>query len=285
MKFASKLGTAAGAALLALTAASAAFGHDFWVQPTRYWIAPNSTAAVSLQVGHGKDRVRWDSDLRRVTTFRTVGPGGVKDQRSALRIGAVEQDHPVAFGASGTYLLYLTTDFAESELPGLRFTDYAKAEGLTAALAERDRTKMTDRPGREMYTRRAKAIVQVGPVSASGDAVVMKPLGLSLEIVPEANPYAVDAGDSLPVRVIYEGKPLAGATVKLNNLDFDFRPIEVLKTDAAGRAVFRMPRAGSWQLNVIWSKPIKSRRADFETTFSSLTFGFPPGVRPAAAKN
>jgi len=268
------------ALLLSIATAWPAMAHDFWVQPTRYWLAPNSTVPTSLQVGHGKDRARWDSDIRRITAFRSVGPDGVKDHRSELRAGAMQQDHPVRFGPAGAYVLYLTTDFAASELPGLRFTDYAKVEGLTAALAERQRTGTTDRPGRELYTRRAKVLVQVGPASPSGSQAVTKPVGLSLEIVPEVNPYAPNAGASLPVRILFEGKPLAGATVKLNNLDFDFRPIEIVTSDAAGRAVFKMPKSGAWQLNVIWAKPIKRGKADFETTFSSLTFGFPPGVRP-----
>jgi hypothetical protein len=36
-----------------------------------------------------------------------------------------------------------------------------------------------------------------------------------------------------------------------------------------------MPRSGSWLLNVIWTKPLAaSDETDFETVFSSLSFGF-----------
>lgn len=271
---------AACAAILSFAAGSVAAAHDFWVQPARFWTAPNSVVPISLQVGHGRDRTRWDSDIRRITAFRSVGPDGVKDRKPELRGGAMDGDHPVKFGPAGAYILYLTTDHAQSELPSLRFNDYAKTEGLTAALAERDRSGQSEKPGRELYTRRAKVLVQVGDVAPTPDPKVTRPVGLSLEIVPAVNPYDPNAGSALPVRILYDGKPLAGATVKLNNLDFDFRPIEIQISDAAGRAVFKMPKAGVWQLNVIWSKPIKDRKADFETTFSSLTFGFPPGRRP-----
>ena len=82
------------------------------------------------------------------------------------------------------------------------------------------------------------------------------------------------------MRILYQGRPLAGALVKLNNLDFDERPVETHATDAQGRAVFRLPKVGLWQLNVIWTRLIaKDPKADFETTFSSLSLGFPrPGV-------
>ena len=44
-------------------------------------------------------------------------------------------------------------------------------------------------------------------------------------------------------------------------------------TDGQGRARFPM-RPGAWMLNVVWSNPSeRDPRADFETIFSSLTFG------------
>jgi len=67
--------------------------------------------------------------------------------------------------------------------------------------------------------------VQVGP--SGSQAQVSKPVGLPLEILPEANPYAVPRSATLPVRVIYAGRPLAGALVKLTNLNDDASPFEV----------------------------------------------------------
>jgi uncharacterized GH25 family protein len=79
------------------------------------------------------------------------------------------------------------------------------------------------------------------------------------------------------VRVIYAGRPLPGALVKLTDLYNDASPFEVHLTDQDGRAVFTMPSAGSWLLNVIWTKALpRSEETDFETVFSSLSFGFPP---------
>jgi uncharacterized GH25 family protein len=77
--------------------------------------------------------------------------------------------------------------------------------------------------------------------------------------------------------VFYEGQPLAGALVKFTDLERDAVPVETHVTDPSGRASFKMPARGSWLLNVIWTKPqTSSRDTDFETIFSSLTFGFSP---------
>lgn len=265
-----------GLALLTLAAPRLATAHDFWIQPSAYWLPPGGGAAMAIWVGHGPAREKSLIGADRIVRFDSLGPNGRQDRRADLRLGAPGADTRLGFADPGLQVLVLETNQTRSELPGLRFTDYLKVEGLTPALELRARTGAVDAPGRELYSRRAKALVQVGEPSSGDAALATRRLGLSLEIVPERNPYAPDAGQDLPVRIYYEGRPLAGALVKLNNLDFDDRPLETHLSDAQGRAFFHVPRIGNWQLNVIWTKPIKGDpKADFETTFSSLTLGFP----------
>ena len=102
-----------------------------------------------------------------------------------------------------------------------------------------------DADGSERYSRCAKSIVQVGPAGAGPQNQVSKPVGLPLEIVPEANPYGVPRSANLPVRVIYAGRPLAGALVKLTDLNNDASPFEVHLTDHDGRATFNDAQAGA----------------------------------------
>ncbi|QUD89807.1 DUF4198 domain-containing protein [Phenylobacterium montanum] len=273
--------------LLALTAAigapTFAAAHDFWIQPAAFWLSQGGTTTMTILVGHGPYREKSLIPADRITRFESFGPDGRSDRRGELRLGAANIDTQLPFARRGEYVLALETNQTQSELPGIRFTDYIKAEGLTQAIELRARNKTTEAPGREVYSRRAKAIVQVGSAERQGQPVATQRLGLSLEIVPEADPYAPGAGEDLPVRIYYEGRPLAGALVKLNNLDFDARPMASRLTDQAGRAFFKVPRIGNWQFNVVWTKPIVGDpRADFETTFSSLTLGFPrtPPPRP-----
>jgi uncharacterized GH25 family protein len=77
------------------------------------------------------------------------------------------------------------------------------------------------------------------------------------------------------VRVLYEGRPLAGALVKLTDLAHDAAPLEQHRTDGEGRAGFVMPTGGAWMMDVVWTKPLTDEGVDFETVFSSLSFGFP----------
>jgi uncharacterized GH25 family protein len=266
---------------LALLATSA-MAHDFWIQPNDYWVDPMNPVGFSLQVGHGPYRQRSPIALGRIVRFEAISVDGSKiDLRDRMKLGGQLDDGHIAFSKPGTYVLVMETDArAQSHLPAIRFNDYLKVEGLTPALEQRERIHRTDADGSENYSRRAKSLVQVGPPDATTNAQVTVPLGLPLEIVPEQNPYAVPQSATLPVRVIYEGRPLTGALIKLTNLQHDQAPFETHLTDREGRARFAMPTQGVWLLNVIWTKVLPSaRETDFETVFSSLSFGFPPNRR------
>jgi uncharacterized GH25 family protein len=251
--------------------------HDFWLQPNRYWISPGSLTALTLQVGHGPFRQRSPIPARRITRFQAIAPeGAVIELHEQLRPGGSADDGDFQLKNPGSYVLVLQTDdHAQTRLPSIRFNDYLSAEGLTPALEQRARLRRTDADGSERYSRCAKSLVQVGPAGAGSQNQVSKPVGLPLEIVPESSPYAVPRSAVLPVRVMYEGRPLAGALVKLTDLNNDAAPFEVHLTDHDGRAKFAMPTSGGWLLNVIWTKPLpRTEETDFETVFSSLSFGF-----------
>ena len=251
--------------------------HDFWIQPARFTTATGTPTAFTLLVGHGTFRQRWSVASTRVVRFDGIGPTGHRDLRSVLHTQSGDDDGTLVFDTPGTHVIVLESTPAVSVLPSIRFNDYLKVEGLTPAVAERARKGLDSTDGREFYSRRAKALIQVtGPgTPASGQGHVTRPIGLKLEIVPQKNPYDLKSGEALPVRILYEGRPLSGATVKLNNLDSDAEPVAIVRSNAAGDVRFTFPRRGRWQINVIWTKIVRGNsQADFDTIFSSLTFGF-----------
>lgn len=284
MRFqASRLPTLSRSQVMALGVASAiglanpVTAHDFWVQPVAYWARPEVPTVFTLQVGHGPFRLRSPIPARRIVRLEAIGPDGRRlDQRGRLQLGLAQKDGDFVIPTPGTYVLALQTDdAAQSHLPAIRYNDYLKVEGLTAALALRLKQRQTDMDGSENYSRCAKVIIQVGRVANGSQAAVTRPVGLPLEIVPEQSPYAEPRSATLPVRVLYFGRPLAGALVKLTDLQNDANPLDTRRTDASGRAIFGMPKRGTWLLNVIWTRAQPpSAETDFETTFSSLTFGW-----------
>lgn len=257
--------------------ASTASAHDFWVQPDRFRLAPDTPATMTLQVGHGTDRQRSRIPQSRITRFSAIGPDGETDLKGGLDLGGANADGAFPL-ATGVHVLVLETDSrAQNHLPADRFNHYLEGEGLTPAIELRRRTGRTAAEGSEIYGRRAKAIVVVGTPNPEAQAHVTRPAGLALEIVPERSPYGLPPSAPLPVLVYYQGAPLSGALVKLTDLDNDAAPVATQRTDNDGRTAFAIPRAGNWLLNVVWTQPRPAgSETDFETIFSSLSFATLP---------
>lgn len=261
--------------IVTLGLASPAQSHDFWIQPDRYSARAGDTVPFTLLVGHGTARQRWGVPTDRVRRFAVITATGSTDQRAILHTDSGTDDGNLALQTPGTHVVILESGPALSVLPAIRFNDYLKGEGLTPAITARARAGTTNSEGREYYSRRAKTLIRVGN-STAPQPQVTQPTMLKLEIVPQISPYALKAGEALPLLILYDGRPLPGATVKLNNLDSDAEPVAQKLTDARGRVSFPVPLRGHWQLNVIWTQPIKHPNADFDTIFSSLSFGFDP---------
>jgi uncharacterized GH25 family protein len=259
---------------LTLLGSTPAAAHDFWIQPAQFRLSGPGTITLTLQVGHGPERQRSQIRAGRITRFAAIGPDGTaRDLRPGLHIGD-DSDAGLALPVEGAHMLVLETDdHAQSHLPAARYNAYLADEGLTPVAAARAVTHRIDAEGSESYRRIAKSIVQIGNAGDQNQAT--RPFGLPLEIVPERSPYALPPSASLPVRVLLHGQPLGGALIKLTALDHDAVPVEAHRTDPQGRAVFALPVQGSWQFNVVWSEPQAADAAtEYETSFSSLSFGF-----------
>lgn len=269
-----KLRTMIGSLAIAFVAVVPAYAHDFWLQPNSFQVAPNAPLGATFLIGHGEFRDRWNNN-QRILQLNDLFGGRTVDHRSDLRDGG-PVDFMTRFDTPGLHVLGMQSTYAFSDLPAIRFNDYAKAEGLALVNANRARLGTVNTSGRERYSRRAKALIQVGAATTANQVMATRPIGLKLEIVPDRNPYALGASRMLPVHVLFNGQRLANATVKLTDLANDAKPVAIAVTDRAGRASFRVPDSGNWLVNVIWSEPLAGNpQADFDTTFSSLTFGYP----------
>jgi len=106
-----------------------------------------------------------------------------------------------------------------------------------------------------------KTIVNVGGLPTTWN----EPLGLTAEIVPDQRPYAVYAGGLFSAVVLAEGKPVSGAEVEVEFLNYDVNEtgdgfgelpyveypadnlnIMTVVTDDNGRFFFGVPHEGYW---------------------------------------
>lgn len=250
-----------------------AHAHDFWLAPDTYTVKPNKEIALSVMIGHPADRMEWPVAPHRIVAFRSIGPNGVQDHQSSIMDAKQSGDIQLEFKDRGLHILTIETTHALSTLDAKKFHDYLEEEGLTPIKVDRVLKGTTENPGTEVYSRRGKALIQVGKRGKADPAYLSKPVGLTLEIVPDKNPARVKAGELMKSTIYYRGKPVKGATIGLIDLKGDQGLVDIERSGSTGRVGFTRPEQGQWMLHAVWAAPLEGdSRANYDTVFSSLSF-------------
>lgn len=122
--------------------------------------------------------------------------------------------------------------------------------------------------------RKAGHYMKYGTTLLKPVAMPFKPLGAALEIVPLADPMALRRGQRLPIRVLSNGQPVAGAAVIGDFIGNVAAPR--VKTDRAGRATVVLGSDGLNVLAVSLVEPRADRReADEDGLEATLAFALP----------
>lgn len=259
------------AALIALTITPAAHAHDFWIEPADYTPSPGEPVALSILTGHGEDTAAWPAASHRIIGLRSISAGGLTSHVTSPDM--LKPGLELSFQRAGLHMVFIESTNAFSRLPAEKFNAYVDEEGITPIAAHRLKTAAQQAEGTELYSRRGKALVEVGCASGSDDTWAM-PVGLSLEILPTSNPFDWDAGDPLGVEVRFHGAPLAASTLHVTPLDGEGYGFTI-KTGMDGRAdLSKMMKEGRWLVHTVWSEPAEGllQDATYQTVFSSLTF-------------
>jgi uncharacterized GH25 family protein len=256
------------AALLGLVSA-ALRAHDFWIEPSTFTPALGQRMAVRLRVGQDLrgDPVPRDPSL--LERFVAAGPFG------EFRVPGLPNTEPAGFMAlpsPGLYTIVYDSGRSPMELDAGKFEEYLKLEGLEKISALRARRGQSAAAAKEVFSRNAKSLIAgAGGTGAGWDRV----FGQRLELVAEKDPYTLRGGGELPVRLLYEGKPLAGALVVALQRDQPEAKVAV-RSDAKGRVRLNLDHPGFWLVKAVHMIPApRETGADWESFWASLTFGVP----------
>ena len=260
------------AAALVLTSHGVANAHDFWIEAEIPESAYADTVSVIAKTGHGVDQSNWPIVPHRITTLRSIGADAVQDHQSA--ISAAAQTGRFAFTdlSPGAHILAIESGNSYSELPAEAFEAYIEEEGILPITRHRTRTGTSGDPGKELYSRRGKTLVNVG-TQRDANPHLTKPIGMTLEITPLQDPFKVASGSSIQVQVQYQGRAIEDATIHVTKLD-EPDVSTTLRTAADGIAELSEVSSGRWLFHTVWSSPAEGllNGADYITVFSSLTF-------------
>lgn len=217
----------------------AAPAHDTWVQTNTHIVRTGDAVHVDLMLGnHGNDHrdFKLASKLapESVGTFEVVAPDGkrydLKPDLTDLGYAPKEGFYAAKFATNspGLYVVSQTSDSVVNHGQAVRSIRSAKSYFLASPSLDKVRP---DAPGFD------------------------KPLGHTLELVPEANPVApMGPGTAIKLKLLFRGKPLAGAKVSFIprgvTLKAGFDPEYERVTGTDGKARFT-PKAGNYYLVVV----------------------------------
>jgi uncharacterized GH25 family protein len=238
--------------------------HEFWLSPSSHGVSVGFSVDVYAMIGHGE---KAEALVRRRDHLKTFL---VHEGKQSEELGGRNLRHPTGkFRPMGEGLHIVAYESLPqiNSLPGKEFEDYLRKEGLDEVLDSRQLEKESEAPGREIYYRFAKCLIQVGDKVGSD-----RSLGFPLEIVTLTDPSRMLVGTTLVVRVLRDGESIPGLLVKAFSLASVSKPRGV-RTDFDGLAKINIDRAGRWMLNVVSMEPTEdTSEADWQSFWASSTF-------------
>ena len=258
---------------------AAASAHEYWLLPDRFAAAPGDPIAIAHIVGTGWPGETLPRDPRRVVRFAIVDGKG---ERPIEGEPGADPAGTVALRTPGIAIAVYRSNPSRVSLEPKLFESYLQDEGLGAIVDYRAAHGESALPGEEIFSRNAKAMVvasrdgaspaELSTLSSRDAALLRRPLGLTLEIVPETDVRRLASGAPFTLRLLFRGKPLAGALVKSFPQGSVVTESRV-HTDAAGRATMTLSKPGVWLINAVHmiDAPAVSG-ARWESLWSSLVF-------------
>jgi uncharacterized GH25 family protein len=225
--------------------------HDFWIELSDFHPATGEVVRVHLKVGE-----HWQGEpvVRDATRFLQFAYG------TNAVIGSDGQDPAGVFRAAHFGVVSYRSAPRTIELEARQFEAYLAEEGLEGPIAERQRRGDTQKPGREVYSRCAKAFL-------GARADLAQPCGLPLELVPDRGPEP----GAFPVRLLYRSAPVAGVQIVALNRE-EPHNLQRVRSDELGHATFSLQRKGHWLIKAVHMVPAQRPDADWESYWASLTF-------------
>ncbi|MBS1557367.1 MAG: DUF4198 domain-containing protein [Bacteroidetes bacterium] len=255
--------------LLIVLAAAVAESHEFWLQPQKFKYKVGEDLTLRFMVGDHFEGEPWDLQKHKIEKLELHHLAKFSDLRSAVA-PAQKEKLKYQFTEAGTHLVALQSDASFMESDAQKFNDYLKEDGLENVMALRKKTGTENTPAKELYTRFAKLLVQVGDKT---DATFKKKVGLRIEIIPQQNPYALKTGDYLQCLVLFDGKPAKNQLTKVWNKVGNTAILQNMYTENDGMIKFPISSKGPWMVSSVTMIPSQKTGADWQSFWGSLLFG------------
>ena len=259
------------------------WAHDFWIEPDRYVLPEPGGISLTLREGVSLKGNAIPYLPRLFEDFSRT------DSTGTAPIISVIGDNPAATiePRPGQTLIGYQSVRNLADLDPETFANYLREEGLERVFGLREERGEADENAKEYFIRCAKSLVTVesGFVQWLSDSlrslfgnqdveeeIWQARLGYILELMPEANPYGLDAGAELPLQLLHNGEPVADILV-IAIPEQDPADQVSARTDADGRVTLTLARPGPWLIKAVHLIPLyDDPDARWESYWASLTF-------------
>ncbi|AKH99933.1 nickel uptake transporter family protein [Hoeflea sp. IMCC20628] len=253
----------------AMLAVSPVSAHEFWIEPHVFSIKPQTEIRADLRVGQDFKGDAFPYIPSRFTAFKHYDSLGETD------ITGTTGDLPALTLMPQSEGLNIFTYVSVGERIRFKewekFAAYLELEGLNSIPARHDARGLSRDDVRELYTRCAKTLVNVGDATRDQDRAT----GMRLELVAGQNPQALSAGAKMSFTLLWEGQPLDDTQVALfqRGNDGTLAARTLARTNENGQASFTLPASGTYlAAGVHMIEAPAERNADWESYWASLTF-------------
>ncbi len=249
-------------------ASSAILAHDLWLVPQTFRINPGDSVTISANTGMDFPNSLSAITADRINQFILRGKSEEKDI-TEFEVQGNSLVTKCKFKESGTYVVGVALRPREIKLTAEEFNEYLLHDGLPNIYELRKKEGILDKDAVEHYSKYPKAIIQVGKKL---NEVPTKPLGLPIEIVPKANPYKLQLGDDLRIKVLFQRKPLSGIEIAWSYPGKGEEFAGSKKTDKNGEAVIPLSKVGPYVIRLTHMEWVKKPTHEWESYWTSLTF-------------
>jgi uncharacterized GH25 family protein len=265
-----------------------AFAHNLWLNPGDYYPPVGATVDIGVGWGHKYPANRTDQEFKegRMEDIHAVDPDG-------LTVNLVQKSvslYTLKVEKAGAYLVTarIKPGFFTKTPDGRKWGDKKAVENPIKCMN---------------YHIEAKTVIIAGGDDKNLGNAVNRPL----ELIPLKNPLNLKSGDDFAVKVLYNGEPLSGLSVKATYAGFegadvgghappekgrsgkDVRkgpgqappekarharihvPVETV-TDGQGQAIVPLDKAGYWMIMLSHRPPYPDKEICdqymFNTTFT-----------------
>ena len=242
--------------------------HDPWLECDSFIVKSGQKTVV--RNGNGYIYIESENAVTpdRIAQVVGIGPDGKEFKPNAPYVHEKWLQMDFTPKESGNYWFGIATKPKFIRLPGADFTEYLEHSGVHNVLKERAEKGISDRDEIEEYSKYVKTYMQVDETRSSN---YDKPLGLVIDTIPLKNPYSLKAGDSLPVQVLFKGKPLSNLILYAGAAGNE-KPLTRATTDSDGKAEIKLSESGRWYIRGINLLQVDKEDHSYESYWTTVTF-------------